>query len=112
MYSIQQSNSIPFEVQVGFIENLLVSRRNPLTPRSDKHCNFSLKYLDINLHTGNENTQTNQVEVFLIQHQILITNLQEDVLQLEGRINNHILGLKGLRASTCQVGEKSAISSN
>ena len=93
MYSIQQSKSIPFEVQVGFIENLLVSRRNPLTPRSDKHCNFSLKYLDFNLHTGNENTQTNQVEVFLIHHQILITNLQEDVLQLEGRINNHILGL-------------------
>ena len=29
MYSIQQSNSIPYEVQVGFIDNLLVSRRNP-----------------------------------------------------------------------------------
>ena len=104
MYSIQQLNSIPFEFQVGFIDNLLVSRRNLLTPRSDKHCNFSLKYPYISLHTGNENTQTNQVEVFLIQHQILITNLQEDVLQLKGRINNHILGLKGLRAFTCQVG--------
>ena len=142
MYSIQQLNSIPFEFQVGFIDNLLVSRRNPtaiivctansipydvqdgfidhllvrrlnpLTHWSDKHCNFSLKYPYISLHTGNENTQTNQVEVFLIQHQILITNLQEDVLQLKGRINNHILGLKGLRASTCQVGGKSAISSN
>ena len=104
MYSIQQLNSIPFDFQVGFIDNLLVSRRNLLTPRSDKHCNFSLEYPYISLHTGNENTQTNQVEVFLIQHQILITNLQEDVLQLKGRINNHILGLKGLRAFTCQVG--------
>ena len=96
MYSIQQSNSIPFEFQVGFIDNLLVNRRNPLTLRSDKHYNFSLKYPYISLHTGNKNTQTNQVEVFLIQHQILITYLQGDVLQLEGRINNHILGLKGL----------------
>ena len=38
----------------------------------------------------------NQVEVLiLIQHQILVTDLQ-DVLQSEGRINNQILGLKGL----------------
>ena len=55
------------------------------------------------------NTQTNLVEVvILIQHQILITNLQGDVLQLEARINNQILGLKGLRASTCKVEGKSA----
>ena len=32
----------------------------------------------------------------MIQHQILITDSQGDVLQLEGRINNQILGLKGL----------------
>ena len=32
------------------------------------------------MHTGNENTQKNQVEVVaLIQHQILIANLQGDV---------------------------------
>ena len=32
------------------------------------------------MHTANENTQKNQVEVvILIQHQILIANLQEDV---------------------------------
>ena len=42
------------------------------------------------------NIQTNQVEVvILIWHQILVTNLQGDVLQLEGRINYQILGLKG-----------------
>ena len=37
-------------------------------------------YPYINLHTGDKNTQTNQVEVFiLIQHQILVTNLQGGV---------------------------------
>ena len=35
MYSIQQSNSIPDEVQDGFIHHLLVDRLNPLTPKSD-----------------------------------------------------------------------------
>ena len=35
MYSIQQSNSIPDEVQDDFIHHLLVSGLNPLTPRSD-----------------------------------------------------------------------------
>ena len=35
--------------------------------------------------------------VILILHQILATNLQENVQQLEGRINNQILGGKGLR---------------
>ena len=60
-------------------------------------CNFSLQYPHIILYTGNENIQTNRVEVvILIQHQILVINLQGDVLQLEGRINNQILGLKGL----------------
>ena len=46
-----------------------------------------------------ENTQTNQIEVVVfIQHQILPTNLQRDVLQLEGRItcNDQILRVKGL----------------
>ena len=39
-----------------------------------------------------------QVEVvILIYDQILITNLQENVRQLEERINNQILGIKGLR---------------
>ena len=37
-----------------------------------------------------------QVEVTLIYHQILLTNLQGNVLKLEGRINNQILGVKGL----------------
>ena len=48
----------------------------------------------------------------MIQHQILITNLQGDVLQQKGRIKNQILGLKGLRGSTSQVVGKSANSSN
>ena len=38
----------------------------------------------------------NQVEVvILIYHKIVATNLQENVYQLEGRINNQILGVKG-----------------
>ena len=37
-----------------------------------------------------------QVEVvILIWHQILATNLQRNVLQQEGRINNQILGVNG-----------------
>ena len=44
--------------------------------------------------------QTYQVEAAIqIQHQVLITNLQGDVQQPEGRINNQILGVKGLKAS-------------
>ena len=36
-----------------------------------------------------------QVEVVnLIWHQILVTNLQGNVQQLDGRINNQILGVK------------------
>ena len=46
--------------------------------------------------TGNENIETYQVETaILIQHQVLITNLQANVNQLEGRINCQILGFKG-----------------
>ena len=41
-------------------------------------------------------TPTYQVEVVLIYQQILITDLQENVQQLEGRINNQMLGVKGL----------------
>ena len=71
---------------------------NPLNSQKWLACNFSLQYPNIILYTGNENIQTNRVEVvILIQHQILVTaDLQGDVLQLEGRINNQILGLKGL----------------
>ena len=43
---------------------------------------------------GNENIQTYQVEVvILIPHQILITKLQGNVLQLEVRMKNQILGV-------------------
>ena len=49
---------------------------------------------------GDENTQTYQVQVaILIQHQILVTNLQ----QLEGRINNQILGVKGLKETVLGI---------
>ena len=34
--------------------------------------------------------------IILIERQILVTNLQGNVQQLEGRINNQILGVKGL----------------
>ena len=45
---------------------------------------------------SNENTQTYQVEVVvLIKHQILVTNLQGSLQQLEGRINDQTLGFKG-----------------
>ena len=54
----------------------------------------------ITQHKGNENTQTYQVEVvILIQYHILVTYLQGNVKQLEGRINNQILGVKGLNIS-------------
>ena len=70
---------------------------NPFNSQKWLACNFSLQYPHIILYKGNENIQTNRVEVvILIQHQILVINLQVDVLQLEGRINNQILGLKGL----------------
>ena len=35
-----------------------------------------------------------------MQNQILAKNLQGNVSQLEGRINNQILGVKGLKAIT------------
>ena len=70
---------------------------NPFNSQKWLACNFSLQYPHIILYKGNENIQTNRVEVvILIQHQILVINLQVDMLQLEGRINNQILGLKGL----------------
>ena len=49
--------------------------------------------------TDNENTQTYQVKVvILIYHQILMTNLQGHLQQVERRVNNQILGLKGLKS--------------
>ena len=72
-------------------------RVNPFNSYKWLACNFSLQYPNIILYTGNENTQTNRVQVLIvIQHQILVINLQGNVLQLGGRINNQILGLKGL----------------
>ena len=35
------------------------------------------------------------VVVILIQHQIIVTNLLRNIKELEGRINNLILGVKG-----------------
>ena len=62
-------------------------RVNPFNSRKWLARNFSLQYPHIILYTGNENIQTNRVEVvILIQHQILVINLQVDVLQFEGRI--------------------------
>ena len=55
---------------------------NPLTTESDSH---------VTSPHNNENTKTYQVEVVvLICHQILVTNLQRNMYQLEGRINHQI----------------------
>ena len=40
---------------------------------------------------GNKNIQIYQEVVILIKHQILVTNLQRNVKQLEGKIKNQIL---------------------
>ena len=54
--------------------------------------------------TRNENTQTYQVEVvILIEHQILVTYLQGNVQQLEGRTDNQIMGVKGLTVGLFRV---------
>ena len=55
---------------------------NPLTTGSDSH---------VTSPHNNENTQTYQVEVVvLICHQILVTDLQRNMYQLEGRVNHQI----------------------
>ena len=61
-------------------------------------CNLSLQYPHTIHQTGDEDIQNNIEVVILIQHQILaITgNLQGNVKQLEGIINNQVLGVKGL----------------
>ena len=61
-------------------------------------CNLSLQYPHTIHQTGDEDIQNNVEVVILIQHQILaITgNLQGNVKQLEGIINNQVLGVKGL----------------
>ena len=49
--------------------------------------------------TDDENIHTYQVEVvILIEQKTVITNLQGNVEQLEGRNNNQILGVKGLNS--------------
>ena len=59
--------------------------------------NFSPWYSYITQQTGNENIQTYHLElVILISCQILMTKLQGNVKQEEGRINNQILGVKEL----------------
>ena len=56
-----------------------------------------IMYTYIIQETGNESTQTYHVKVvILIEHQILVANLLGKVSQLERRINNHFLGVKGL----------------
>ena len=39
----------------------------------------------------------------MIEHQILETNLQGNVQQLEGRINNQILGIKKVKSLNLRV---------
>ena len=69
----------------------------PFTSPKCLRSNFSLSHLYIMQQKDNENSQTYQIEVFvMIQHNVLRTNSQGNVLQFEGRINNQILGVKGL----------------
>ena len=69
----------------------------PFNPQKWSKINFSLQYPCTIHQTGYENTQIYLVEVIiLIWHQILTTYLQGNVRQLEGRINNQILGVRGL----------------
>ena len=64
---------------------------DPLTPRSDLHTISPFNSFVLQ-HTGDKNTQTYRIEVFiLIQNQILVSNLQRNVKQLEERINNLIM---------------------
>ena len=64
---------------------------NPLTTGSDSHVTSPHNIDTLSNQKGNENTQTYQVEVVvLICHQILVTNLQRNMYQLEGRINHQI----------------------
>ena len=74
----QEYNTIQFEPRIKLNHNMYIIQR-----------------------TGNENIHTYQVEVMiLIQPQILVTNLQGNVWQLVGRINNPILGVKELMPAT------------
>ena len=61
-------------------------------------CNLSLQYPHTIHQTGDEDIQNNVEVVILIQHQILAIsgNLRGNVKQLEGIINNQVLGVKGL----------------
>ena len=52
---------------------------------------------------GPDNRGSTVEVVILILYQILIPNLQGCVQQLEGRINNKILGVKGLTTSHSQL---------
>ena len=76
---------------------------NPLNPRSDLH-ETSPYIHTLSSKRANENTQTYQVEVvILIQYQILLTNFPGIEKKLEGRVNNQILGVKGLSDHSIQV---------
>ena len=70
----------------------------PLAPRSDKYVISPCNFHTLSSKLVNEKTQTYQVEVvLLIKLQILITNGQGNVKQLEGRIYIQILGVKLLK---------------
>ena len=65
-------------------------------------CNFSLQQPYIIQQRSDENTQTYQVEVaILILRQILVTNFKANIKQIEGRINNQILGINGVKGWSC-----------
>ena len=75
-------NSLPPELSCIYVIPAL--KKVLLNSQKWSTCNFSLKYPFINYPTGYENIQTYQVKVVnLIQHQILVTNLQGNTSQLD-----------------------------
>ena len=64
-------------------------------------CKFPLQHPYIIQQAGSENTWTQYVEVvIMIYHKILETNVQGNKKQLEGRIDNQVLGVKQLKITT------------
>ena len=68
-------------------------RLNPLTPRSDKHATSIY-----NIHALCSKQVMRILKLILIYHQILMTNLQGHLQQVERRVNNQIFGFKGLKS--------------
>ena len=66
--------------------------------------NFSLQYQHTVKQTGIESKENYQLDtIVLIKHQILRTNIKENVWQSERRINSYIVEVKGLTKTSHQT---------